>query len=139
MLATNINMKHRSRIAKWAPIPSMKMAGNETVFDQVRFEELAEVFLIDQVADENLEAYFNGMLVTDFSSQSLSGYVLHRFRQGADVDRVNSDLLALKYMFDQASATVPPRSFHAPHIPLPDEVEAMRRAWLRSGKACGNR
>lgn len=132
MLATNINMKHRSRIAKWAPIPSMKMACSKAVFDQFRFEELGERYSIDQAAGENLEAYFNGMPVSDISSQALTGYVLHRFRQGAGTDRVNSELLALKRMFDQALTAVPPRSFHAPRIPLPLEVEAMRRVWLKS-------
>ena len=132
MLAVIINMKHRSRIAEWAPIPSMKRPGSEAVFDQVRFEELAEAFLIDQAASEHLEAYFNGMLVTDISYEVICGYALHRFRQGAGIDQVNGELRALRLMFDRAMATVPPRSFHAPRTPVPAEVEAMRRAWLKS-------
>lgn len=135
MLAVTINMKYRSRIAKWAPIPSMKMAGSEDVFDQVRFEDLAEgLLLIDQAAGENLEAYFNGMPVADISSQALTGYVLHRFREGAGIDQVNGELRALRLMFDLAMATVPPRMTIAPPIPIPAEVEAMRRAWLKSAK-----
>ncbi|KMY67697.1 hypothetical protein AAU61_07340 [Desulfocarbo indianensis] len=99
---------------------------------QPGFEELAEVFLTDQEAGEHLEPYFNGMPVLDISCEVIRGYVLHRFRQGADNDQVNSELLSMKRMFDRAMATVPPRSFHAPRIPVPDEVEAMRRAWLKS-------
>lgn len=137
MLCANINLKHRSWTAKWAPIPSMKMAGSKAVFDQVRFEELAERFLIDQAASEHLEAYLNGMLVADISSQALTRYVLHRFRQGAGTDRINGELRALSLMFDRAMATVPPKSFHAPRIPVPAEVEAMRRAWLKSSNDDG--
>ncbi|KMY68351.1 hypothetical protein AAU61_01255 [Desulfocarbo indianensis] len=115
----------------------MKMAGSKAVFDQVRFEELAERFLIDQAASEHLEAYLNGMLVADISSQALTRYVLHRFRQGAGTDRINGELRALSLMFDRAMATVPPKSFHAPRIPVPAEVEAMRRAWLKSSNDDG--
>lgn len=105
---------------------------------QTGFEELAEVFLTDQAAGEHLEPYFNGMPVVDISHEVISGYILHRFRQGADNDRINSKLLAMKRMFDRASATIPPRVVHAPHIPLPAEVETMREAWLQSGKADGS-
>ncbi len=108
------------------------------MFDQISFEGLAEVFLADQVAAEHLEPYFNGMQPLDISCEVIRGYVLHRFRQGAGADHVNEELLTLKRMFEKAMATVPPMVVHAPRIPLPDEVEAMRRAWLRSGKACGN-
>ena len=139
MLGANINLKHRSWTAKWAPVPSMKMAGKKAVFDQVRFEELAEELPIDQAVGENLETYFNGMLVADISSQALTGYVLHRFRQGAGTDRVNGEPRALKRTFEKAMATVPPRSFHAPRIPVPAEVEAMRKAWLKSANNEGGR
>ncbi len=108
------------------------------MFEKVSFEGLAEVFLADQVAAEHLEPYFNGMPMLDISHEVICGYVLRRIQQGASADRIDGELLTLKRMFEKAMATVPPMVVHAPRIPLPDEVEAMRRAWLRSGKACGN-
>ena len=105
---------------------------------QPGFEELAEVFLTDQEAGEHLEPYFNGMPVLDISHEVMCGYVLHRFRQGADNDQVNSELLSMKRMFERALASVPPKVIHAPRIPVPAEVEAMRGAWLRSGKDDGS-
>jgi hypothetical protein len=132
MLTVEASMNRQSWTRKWAPTITTKNAGGEAVFDQVRFEELAERYSIDQAAGGNLEAYLNGMLAADISHEVICGYVIHRFRQGAGVDRVNSELLALKRMFDRAMATVPPRSFHAPRIPVLTEVEAMRRAWLKS-------
>lgn len=99
---------------------------------QTGFEELAEIFLMDQEAGEHLEPYFNGMPVLDISCEVIRGYVFHRFRQGADNDRVNSELLSMRRMFERASATVPPKVIHAPRIPVPAEVEAMRGAWLKS-------
>lgn len=105
---------------------------------QPGFEELAEVFLTDQEAGEHLEPYFNGMPVLGISYEVISRYVLHRFRQGADNDRVNSELLSMKRMFERALAMVPPKVTHAPRIPLTAEVEAMRNAWLRSNKDDAN-
>lgn len=115
----------------------MKMACSKAVFDQVRFEELAEGLLIDQATSEALERYFNGTPVLHITYELICGYVLHRFRQGAGVDRVNSELRALSLMFDRAMATVPPKSFHAPRIPVPAEVEAMHKAWLKSANHNG--
>lgn len=138
MLAVETSVKRRSCTRKWTPIITTKNAGIEAVFEKVSFEGLAEVFLGDQVAAEHLEPFFNGMPVLDISCEVIRGYVLHRFRQGAGADRVDGELMTLKRTFEKAMATVPPMVVHAPRIPLPDEVEAMRRAWLRSGKACGN-
>ena len=138
MLAAETNMNHQSWTGKWTLIITTKNAGIEALFEKVGFEGLAEVFLADQVAAEHLEPFFNGMPVLGISHGVIRGYVLRRFRQGADNDRINNELLAMKLMFDQASSTVPPMVVHAPRIPLPDEVEVMRRAWLRSGQDNGN-
>lgn len=138
MLTVEASMNCQGWKGKWAPIVTTKNAGGEAVFDQISFEGLAEVFLGDQVAAEHLEPFFNGMPVLGISHGVIRGYVLRRFRQGADNDRINNELLAMKLMFDRASATVPPMVVHAPRIPLPDEVEVMRRAWLRSGQDNGN-
>ncbi|MCB2187899.1 MAG: hypothetical protein KQJ78_15870 [Deltaproteobacteria bacterium] len=137
MLAVEAIMNRQSWTGKWAPTITTKDAGSEAMFEKVSFEGLAEVFLADQIAAEHLEPYFNGRPVLHISYEVICAYVLNRIQQGAGADQVDGELLTLKRMFENAMAAVPPMVVHAPRIPLPDEVEAMRRAWLRSGQDNG--
>lgn len=95
---------------------------------QVRFEELTEVYLSDQAAGEYLEPYFNGMPVLDITNQVIAGYVRQRHKHGADSTTINTELLALRRMFELAAAEVPPRISHVPRIPTPDEVTVLCEA-----------
>lgn len=99
-------------------------------FDKVRFDELAEDFLIDYringkrtlekatCSTKHLEKMFGGMRVTEITTARIKEYVDRRMTEGRSNGSINRELAALKRMFHLALQCTPPKVGQVPYIAM---------------------
>ena len=110
-------------------IANGKMPG--VVFDRVRFEEIAEGYILDykingkktltkaeRLVRLHLAPFFGHISVARITTPMVRRYIDHRMEQDASNATINRELAALKRMFNLAMKFTPPKVAHVPYIPM---------------------
>jgi integrase len=102
-------------------------------FHRVKFEDLLEDFRIDYAhkgqkrpRTAHLEAFFEGMGVTELTTARVKEYTTKRLEGGAANATINRELATLKRMFNLGKKETPPKVGHVPYIPMLDEDNVKR-------------
>ena len=110
-------------------IANGKMPG--VVFDRVRFEEIAEDYILDykingkktltkaeRLVRLHLAPFFGHISVARITTPMVRRYIDHRTEQDASNATINRELAALKRMFNLAMKSTPPKVSYVPYIPM---------------------
>jgi integrase len=99
-------------------------------FDRVRFDELAETYITDYRINgkdtlnkaercvECLKKFFEGMRVTEITTDKVKTYIEKRMKTGLSNASINRELAALKRMFHLAMECTPLKVNLIPYIPM---------------------
>lgn len=114
-------------------------------FDKIRFDELAEDFLVDyrvnqkksvdraELSVRHLRESFEGMRVIDITTPRINEYIERRLSEGASHGTVNRELAALKRLLNLGAKQTPPKVSHVPHVPMLKE-DNVREGFFEYGE-----
>jgi integrase len=114
-------------------------------FDKVRFEELAEDFLLDyeingkkslMAAKNNvrhLRDFFEGAKIPNISTPKIKEYIENRMSEGASHASINRELAALKRMMNLGAKQTPAKVDRVPYIPMLRENN-IRKGFFEHGE-----